>query len=51
MRGRSAVDDGGCVTGKKGCVYTCSEEQYVDEKMLWAPEEAWKFAHEFRLKF
>lgn len=30
----------------------CQEEaQLIDEKMLWVPEEAFKFAHEFRLKY
>jgi hypothetical protein len=32
-------------------VRPCAEDEVLDEKMLWAPEEAWKFAHEFRLKY
>lgn len=28
------------------------ENQWIeDEKLLWVPEEAYKFAHEFRLKY
>jgi len=26
-------------------------DEFIDEKMLWCPEEAWKFAHEFRQKY
>ena len=26
-------------------------ELYVDEKVLWVPQEAYRFAHEFRLKY
>ena len=26
-------------------------ELFVDEKVLWAPQEAYRFAHEFRLKY
>ena len=30
-------------------VRPCVGDEIIDEKMLWTPEEAWKFAHEFRL--
>lgn len=28
-----------------------NHELFVDEKMLWVPAEAYKFAHEFRMKY
>lgn len=38
-----------CKYLKPGCP-SCVDE-VIDEKMLWCPEEAWKFAHDFRLKY
>lgn len=29
----------------------CIQEEIIDEKLLWVPEEAFKFAHDFRLKY
>lgn len=26
-------------------------EEVIDERMLWCPEEAWKFAQEFRIRY
>ena len=39
---------GGC-KNRRTCITV--EEPLVDEKNLWIPEEAYKFAQEFRLKY
>lgn len=28
-----------------------AQDMFIDEKVLWVPQEAYKFAHEFRLKY
>lgn len=32
-------------------IKACQHDSVIDEKVLWVPEEAFKFAHEFRLKY
>lgn len=53
VRQRSYLDLEGCPNPKcKNFVRPCCKPtDIVDEKYLWIPEEAYKFAHEFRLKY
>ena len=29
----------------------CLDNELIDEKLLWVPEQAFKFAHNFKLKY
>lgn len=49
VKAKSYIDHGAPCKCK--VMRPCVEDEIVDERNLWCPEDAWKFAHDFRLNY